>query len=206
MGAFGHLAGARHQTPMMMHCCTANCGQGLYYAWEGIVRREADGAVVNLWLNRRSPWVDVMSWLPHEGRLVVQNKGMKRISVRKPGWTDRGAIRCRLDGTHVAPAWRGNRMVFERLNGSEQLVIETPCKPEKATYTLVNIGDPLNSHERYEIAFKGHSVVEVKQIAGAKKLEGDTSYGEGARNWYRLFRREHMRAGQVSTRATPGYV
>jgi len=206
IGAFGHLAGARYQTPMMMHCCTANCGQALYYAWEGIVRREADGAVVNLWLNRRSPWVDVTSWLPHEGRLVVQNKGMTRLSVRKPGWTGRGAIRCRLDGKDVAPVWRGTRMVFEGLNGGEQLVIQTPCKPEKVTYTLVNIVDPLNSHERYEIAFKGHTVIEVKEIADATKVEGDTSYGEGARNWYRLFRRAHMRAGQVSTKATPGYV
>ncbi|MFH1568094.1 MAG: hypothetical protein ABIL09_08860 [Gemmatimonadota bacterium] len=75
IGAFGHLCGARYQTPMMMHCCTANGCQGLYYAWEGIVRREGAGAAVNLWLSRRSPWVDVWSWLPHQGRLVVQNKG-----------------------------------------------------------------------------------------------------------------------------------
>ena len=58
--------------------------------------------------------------------------------------TGRGVICCRLDGKDVAPTWRGNRMVFEGLHGSEQLTLETPCKPEKVTYTLVNIGDPLN--------------------------------------------------------------
>ena len=93
-----------------------------------------------------------------------------------------------------------------RLHGSEQLVVETPCNPEKAAYTLVNIGDPLNSHERYEIAFKGHTVIEVKEIADVKKIGRDTRYGEGARNWYRLFRREHMRADELPTKAWPGYV
>ena len=56
---------------MLMHCCTANGSQGLYYAWEGILRRRDWGAEINLWLNRRSPWVDVLSHLPHEGRLEI---------------------------------------------------------------------------------------------------------------------------------------
>src|SRR5207249_3018700 len=30
IGAFGHIVGARYQTPMMMHCCTANCTQAIY--------------------------------------------------------------------------------------------------------------------------------------------------------------------------------
>ena len=46
----------------------------------------------------------------------------------------------------------------------------------------------------------------MKELGDARKTEGDTSYGEGARKWYRLFRREHMRPGQVSTKPTPTYV
>jgi hypothetical protein len=33
VGAFGHVVGARYQTPMMMRCCTANASQGLYCAF-----------------------------------------------------------------------------------------------------------------------------------------------------------------------------
>jgi hypothetical protein len=101
VGAFGHVVGARYQTPMMMQCCTGNCCQALYYAWESIVRRENDDAVtVNLWLNRRTPWVDVLSWQPYEGRMTVQNKGCtgylfvnrdgplpRGFDVKSMGWT-----------------------------------------------------------------------------------------------------------------------
>ena len=79
IGAYSHLSGARYQKPLMMSCCTANGNQGFYFAWEGITRRNGNLAEVNLWLNRRSPWLDVWSWLPYEGKLVMQNKGMQQI-------------------------------------------------------------------------------------------------------------------------------
>ncbi len=179
VGAFGHLVGARYQTPMMMHCCTANCSQALYYAWEGIVRPQGQGAAVNMWLNRRSPWVDVWSWLPHEGRLLLHNKGMKRLAVRKPGWAAARAIRCRLNGKEVTPEWHGNRLVFEGLRGHEEILIQTPCLPETVKSTIVNIGDPMNSRQRYQIEFKGHTATRVQCLSE-----------EGTRNWYRLFRHE----------------
>ena len=61
IGAYGHLVGARYLYPRLMHCCTGNGPQGLYYAWEGIVRHDGNAADVNMWLNRRSPWLDVWS-------------------------------------------------------------------------------------------------------------------------------------------------
>jgi hypothetical protein len=206
LGAFGHLSGARYQTPMMMHCCTGNCCQGLYYAWEGIVRPEGRGAAVNLWLNRRSPWVDVWSWLPHQGRLVVQNKGMERIAVRKPAWAGCAAVRCWIDGRQAAPEWRGNRMVFDGLAGGERLELEVPCRLERARYTLVNLGDPANSQERYAIEFKGHTAIGAELVERAGKATSQSWYGEGERNWYRIFRRESWRAEQAPMRPAPGYV
>jgi hypothetical protein len=195
IGAFGHLDSARYLTPMMMHCCTGNCSQALYYAWEGIVRPEGQGAVVNMWLNRRSPWVDVWSWLPHEGKLLLVNKGMRRLSVRKPGWAAARSIRCRLNGKEAAPEWRGNRMVFEGLMGHEQILIQAPCRLETVRYTIVNISDPVSSRERYEIDFKGHTAIRVRSLGG-----------EGARNWYRAFRRERLRAGEAPLKTAPAYV
>ena len=56
LGGFSHLSGAYHQFPFLMSCCTANCNQAIYYAWEAIVRHDDEQAQVNLLLNRRSPW------------------------------------------------------------------------------------------------------------------------------------------------------
>jgi hypothetical protein len=47
--------------PWVMHCCTSNATQGLYYAWEGILRENGAHAEVNLFLNRASRLLDVDS-------------------------------------------------------------------------------------------------------------------------------------------------
>jgi hypothetical protein len=198
IGAFGHIVGARYQTPMMMHCCTANASQGLYYAWEGILRRKGVGVEVNLWLNRRSPWVDVWSWLPHEGRLVVQNKGMREVSVRKPGWAHRARIQCQVNGQLVEPRWAGGRMVFDGLQGNERLEISTPVNMERVTCTMVNLADPQHSQEQYECEFRGHTAVEVQWVtAGSDPNE---------HNWYRLFRREALKTAVAPMKPVPGYM
>ena len=67
--------------PWVMQCCTANGTQGLYYAWEGIVRQSAETAQVNLLLNRSAEGLDVDSYLPYEGKVVIHNKKMERVSV-----------------------------------------------------------------------------------------------------------------------------
>ena len=198
VGAFGHVIGARYQTPMMMHCCTANASQGLYYAWEGIVRRSGAGADVNLWLNRRSPWVDVWSFLPHEGKLVIQNKGMRQLTVRKPGWAHRARIRCQVNGQEAAPRWVGGRMIFDGLQGTETLVITTPVNVDSVTCTMVNLADPQNSHGQYRCEFRGHTAVGVERLVA----DGDAD----EQPLYRLFRREAMKTATAPERPMPDYV
>ena len=87
------------QRPWVMQCCTGNGTQGLYYAWEGIVRcRDGKNAQVNLLLNRASPWLDVDSYLPYEGKAVIKNKTAQRISIRIPSWIDRRSLRLDVNG------------------------------------------------------------------------------------------------------------
>jgi len=200
IGAFGHLDGASNLRPLCMHCCTANDSLGLYYAWEGIARHggpanSGAAAEVNMWLNRRSPWVDVWSWLPHEGKLIVRNKGMKSILVRKPGWVRRAMLRCRINGRDVQPAWAGNRVLFTGLRGNEWLQFDVPLATDKATYSLVPLNDRQTVRRRYECEFRGNTAINVKAIEGGAN-----------RDWYRLFRREPMRADRAPTKAMAGYV
>jgi hypothetical protein len=206
IGAFGHVIGARYQSPMMMHCCTGNCCQALYYAWDGIVRREGDDSVtVNMWLNRRSPWVDVQSWQPHSGKLAVQNKGMSQIAVRKPGWAARGNLRCQVNGVDAQPKWVGNRMMFSGLKGNELITLECALPIESTEYTLVNISSPMDSKERYRIDFRGPTAVAAERLALGN--ENSPYYlGKEDHNWYRIFRREHMRTDDAPMAPTPSYV
>jgi hypothetical protein len=198
VGAFGWIHGASWLTPMLMHCCTANGSQGLFYAWEAILRRRDWGVEINLWLNRRSPWVDVCSELPHAGRLKIVNKGMAQISVRKPGWARASAIRCTVDGRDAQPEWSGNRMRFRGLSGRERIVLTVSVVTEESEYTVAYLQKRDTCMHRYRCAFRGHTAVKLTRVS----LPGDPP----DRDWYRAFRRDSLMATDVPERANPAYI
>jgi hypothetical protein len=197
LGAFANPQGARYLTPMTMTCCSANASQALYYAWEGILRRSGETAEINMWLNRRSPWCDVWSWLPHAGKLVVQNHGMRRIAVRKPGWARPATLRCSIDGRAVQPTWIGNRMVFDGLGGKERLLVECPLASASAEYSLVELNERQKEPERYTCDFRGHTAIRVRPASSTP--------GQGP-DWYRLFRRDALAVEQAPLGHAPAYV
>lgn len=96
-------------------------------------------------------------------------------------------------------------MIFTGLTGNELITITAPLIQETAEYTLVNIGQPLESSERYVAEFKGPTAIRVERTSAGK---GDEGYykGQEDHNWYRLFRREHMRSDQVPTMPLPAYI
>ena len=199
VGGFGAMAGARHILPIIGPCDSANCPIGMYAAWEGILRREGEAANVNLWMNRRSPWADVWSWLPYEGKVMVRNKGMKRITVRLPGWTSRRSVAARVNGQAAQPEWIGNRAVFAGLKGNEEIVMEVPVKTEKASYTLSTLNlRRWQGPDTYNCEFRGHTAISVGEPPSAPTGQPMTEY--------RIFQREHMRAAQAPMKEMPAYV
>src|SRR5262245_55612479 len=200
IGGFSHLFGAYHQYPFLMSCCTANCSQALYYAWEAIVRHADDEAQVNLLLNRRSPWLDVESWLPYQGRVVLRNKTARRVSVRIPSWVDRPALRSTLDDRDVRPAWIANRAVFDGLRPDQEIVLTFPLATETATlvFSGLNGRGGRKGLERWTCHFRGGTLV---------KIDDPAPNPQGAQlDWYRLFRRAHFLSEVAPTREPDGYV
>ena len=92
---------------MLTVCCTGNCTPALYCRWESIVRCANGAAQVNLWLNRASPWLDLDSYLPYEGKLVIHNKTTRKLSVRIPAWLEMGRSSVGLTGGQPLPSQRG---------------------------------------------------------------------------------------------------
>jgi len=115
------MEGALDSTgPHLWGCCTANGAVGLYYAWHGIMRFDAASrtATVNLLLNRAAPWLDMDSYLPYEGKVVLRNKQAASVLVRIPYWVAHGKVKCFLNDREVRPAWAGNRLRFDRLRAA----------------------------------------------------------------------------------------
>lgn len=175
IGGFAfQLINGRFQSPFEMACCTANGNQGFYYAWEAAVRGAGNTATVNLWFNRFSPWLDLLSYLPYEGKVVIRNKKARNLQVRIPGWVNTGALVCRLNGSPIVPAWAGRYAGFYDLPLQAEIILDFPLVKETAQVLIPF----LNARQYRGVAkatyhFKGSTCIgvdEEESIFGSEYL------------------------------------
>ncbi len=156
---------------LSIQCCTANGTQALYYAWEGIVRKKPDGLVqVNLLLNRVSPWMDIFSYIPYEGKVVLKNKTARTLALRIPGWVDASLVKCAVNGKGRNYELIGRYAVLDGLKPKDEIVFTFPLEEETATYTVVTQQqwtsdprvdkNPLGGSIAYKCVFKGNTLVD----------------------------------------------
>jgi len=169
-----------------------------YFVWEAITRCQDGAAQVNLLLNRSSAWLDIDSYLPYEGKVVLHNKSCHTVSVRLPRWADRGAVACDVDGRGVAPVWAGNYVVVGGLTGQETITIEFPMVEWTETAWLLtrDVGWRWWEHAeelpRYVLHMRGGTCVQVEFPNREQFTDREPMYP--------VFQREHMRSGPAPMR------
>ena len=144
--------------PWVMHCCTGNATQGLYYAWEGALREDGDRATVNLLLNRAGKLVDVESELPHVGRVLVRNHAARRVALRVPAWAPRRDVRLRVGNADRALDWVGPYLHVSDLKPGDAIELTFPVRETTARYT-VNAGS--QAATVYTCTFRGSTLVDI---------------------------------------------
>ena len=157
-------------------CCTGNATSALYYAWEAIVRHEKTSrtAQVNLLLNRASPWLDIDSYLPYEGKVVIHNKTAKNLALRIPRWVDRKALRIETNGRPASFFWTGNYCVLSGLAAKDEITVRFPVAQTAEQYTLkwnraeiwqegTNPSNlrPMGKPETFTLHMKGNTLVDI---------------------------------------------
>lgn len=199
IGGFCHLLGARYQAPFLMHCCTANGNQGFYYAWEAIVRHCDGVATINLLLSRFSPWLNIESYMPYEGKVVIKNKTVRRINVRIPPWVNRSHLRCKVNGNLATPDWAGSYAVFSDLQSKSVVAIEFPLERETVTLSLPAMNSrPCKGAPTVTANFKGSTCI------GLEKAEESVHGKEPA--WYPLFQRPEFQLEKAPLKEVDYYV
>jgi hypothetical protein len=159
VGAFVTCAEMTFVYPMWTMCCLGNMAVAHCKAWEAIMRYSDGVAQVNLPLNRASPWLDVDSYLPYEGKVVLRNKTARRVHLRVPLWVGKGAVRCRVDGKDVAPIWLGNYVLIDGLCPGSRATVEFPMVETVERHT-----EPTYAIE-YTLRMKGNTLVGISPRA-----------------------------------------
>ena len=167
VGAFCENAPGKSRTAL---CCSPHGNMGLFYAWDGIVRYSDGTARVNLLLNRVSPWMDIDSYLPYEGKVVIRNKEARDAFVRIPLWVDKSQVRCKVGGLEIEPRWVESRLWFGGLSRGDEITIEFPMEERTETWTSPPWGGPrernfvlrhLPGGVEYKMRFRGNTLVEI---------------------------------------------
>jgi hypothetical protein len=166
----------RPQTMRWTICCSGNCPPALYAAWDGIIQGKDDVVQINLLLNRASKWMDIDSYLPYEGKVVLHNKSARVATVRMPRWVDLTKVSATVNGSSYEVALLGRYVFFDRLKRGDQVEITFPVVERKETYTLLwkeedmwpestYLGEqwrPKDQPERYTFHLRGNTVVDVE--------------------------------------------
>jgi len=193
--SLGNFAGAATPadipSPWVMQCCTGNATQGLYYAWEGIVRADGDSAQVNLLLNRASPWLDVDSFLPFEGRVEIHVRTARQVAVRIPWWVRRPDLRTELNRQVVVGVWAGNYLAFRGLHPGDRLDLRFPVPESTASYTAA-------AH------IPGQECVYTLSLRGSTVLA--VSPHDGQPTTYPLYQREAMRSAEAPVKRVTQFI
>src|SRR5262245_36425273 len=181
--------------PEISGIATAATAAAFYYAWHGITRYDKDAKIaqVNLFLNRVSPWLDVESYLPYEGKVILRNKQASTIFVRLPMWlndrlpmwsADQMAVTCKRNGKSFVAVRVGRNLLLDVQKGDViELNFPVPSRTDK--YTI---------HGKvYQIQFRGSTVVEIDNR--------DTSS-----NLIPIYRREAMKATRAPVHTVTRFV
>jgi hypothetical protein len=154
-------------------CCSPRGNMGIFYAWDGILRYSDGVAKVNLLLNRASPWMDIDSYLPYEGKVVLRNKVAHEVLVRIPLYVDKKSVRCQLGGQQTSNEWFGRYLRLKPLKAGDVATIEFPLEETTERWSTAAIDtDPkkpscssfpssIPPSTTFTFKFKGNTLVEV---------------------------------------------
>ncbi|MBW7460353.1 glycoside hydrolase family 127 protein, partial [Paenibacillus sepulcri] len=77
----------RGHTNDLQICCLGSGTRGLFMGWSNTITEKNGAISVNFLLNRGSVWLDVDSYLPHEGKVVLHiHRDLPRLQIRIPEW------------------------------------------------------------------------------------------------------------------------
>ncbi len=169
-----------------MHCCTANGNRTLYYVWDHILRYREGTLRVNFLLNRASPWVDVDSYIPYEGRVDVHIKVSCKLEMRMPEWVGPDEISCEVNGKARRTSFDGRYVRVGNVGRGDSVTMSFPIS-ERTLDTRIG-GMP------YTVIIKGNTVVFIDPPGEHYPLYQRDHYRENKVRWVK---RERFVADQV---------
>jgi hypothetical protein len=103
--------------------------------------------------------MDIDSYMPYQGKVILRNKQAEEAFVRIPLWVDRSAVRCTLAGEELPAHWFGQYLRFSDLRPQDALTIEFPVVERTEVWTIPRLTWPGPSTRVHTLRFRGNTLV-----------------------------------------------
>jgi hypothetical protein len=137
-------------------CCTGSCARTLYYVWNRMLDYRDEQLRVHLLMNRASPWADVYSHIPYEGRVDLKMKQpCRNVQLRAPEWVGSASpdLVCKVNGESRTLSWQGRYVNTGPLKPGDQVIVTFSIREQTVQE---NIG-PV----KYTLMLKGSTVISI---------------------------------------------
>ena len=141
----------------VQNCCGPQCAWATYLVWHNIVTKNEQGVFVNLLLNKRSPWCEVLSYQPYTGRVDVEMYVNSNVHILVPDWVVRSAVSVKVNGTETAASWDGTYLVLKNKRKGDKIVVNYPMRITTRTDTIPGKGV-------YKTMWKGNTVIGIDPV------------------------------------------
>lgn len=148
----------------MMGCCPPAGVNGLYFIWSNIITREKGKVYVNMLLNRNSKWVEIISYMPYQGKIAVVVKDAPTVYIKVPGWTSQNKIKTWVNDKLVPTVWNDDYVIFDNNQPGNILTV---CFPVRKIWIKDTIGgNNLNvacskGQQEYNVKWRGNTVTGI---------------------------------------------
>ena len=142
--------------PGIMHCCTGNGSRALYYLWENMLEFNYGELQLHLLLNRKSPWVEVNSYVPYQGKVELKVKeACENIAVRAPEWVESSsdALSCRINGDSRNLSWNGRYVDIGKASPGDAVELAFPISERTVEETVGGV--------HHTLVIRGNNVISI---------------------------------------------
>jgi hypothetical protein len=151
-------------------CCTGSGVRALYAVWDKAVSREGQAIIVNLFIDRKLPYVEVETFEPEKGLLKIRVKEGDECRIRIPSFVHRRQVKLIINGRTVNSfAWQGNYLVCKGLKAGDILELVYPLSRKKLRELVTNAGE-------YRVSWLGNWVTGIEPLSGLTEAETDNDF------------------------------
>ena len=139
-----------------MACCCAAGSVGLYRLWDNTITTEAGKTYINFFISKETPDLDIFSFAPDEGKMVLKIKKDMHLLIRIPKWLDISRTKITKDERSYYFSQENGYIDLQIANKGISIEMEFPLSERVISETI--------AEDEYKITWKAGRVIMIDPI------------------------------------------